>query len=387
MDHTLFLKLSINLVVYKSKPNYSLKSLNCFLLCVLLLFTVLSTQAQSEIPDLSEQHSKFEPANGECLVFIGQDLEAIGGLENYKDGYSNYFDAPTGITVYTNLSPGDESYGHYNNGLDGLKTQENWGAGYSHAQLYLESATYTNSIIAIGVSMVNHEKKISKGKHDHLIRELAQWIIDTKRPVFLRIGYEFDGWDWNHYNKKHYLKAWGRIYTIFKEMKVDNVAFVWQSKGSGSDQYILEQWYPGDDIVDWCGYSYFGNPDTEMITFAKKHNKPVFIAEASPTLEKEGLFFDTDLKKDKIAQAAWNKWFVPFFKTINDNQDVIKAFNYINSNWSEQPMWLNNATFQKVDSRIQKSEFITKKWKEELSKSRYLRPTRELWRTLINVSD
>lgn len=124
-------------------------------------------------------------------------------------------------------------------------------------------------------------------------------------PFFLRIGYEFDGWSWNHYNKKNYLKAWKRIHTLLTEMEVKNVAYIWQSKGSGSNQDVLEDWYPGDDLVDWCAYSYFGNPDTEMLTFARKHNKPVFIAEASPTLQTDNLFFDTDLKKERIAKRTW----------------------------------------------------------------------------------
>ncbi len=42
-------------------------------------------------------------------------------------------------------------------------------------------------------------------------------------------------------------------------------------------------------------------------------------------------------------------------------------------------MWLNNPTFQKVDSRIQMSEYITAKWKEEIYKPRYLKPDSPLW--------
>ncbi|WP_299684394.1 1,4-beta-xylanase [uncultured Dokdonia sp.] len=326
--------------------------------------------------------AKFEPTDGSCLVFIGQDLEATGGLDAYTNGYTNFFDTPVGVTIYTNISPSDESFGYYNRGLDGIETKANWGAGDACAQYYLEDTTYKNTIISIGLSIVNHEKKVGNGQHDAYIIRLGNWIRESKRPVFLRIGYEFDGHDWNHYNRKHYLKAWERIYNIFRKIRVDNVAFVWQSKGTGSNQEALEKWYPGDDVVDWCAYSYFGNPDTEMLTFARKHNKPVFIAEASPTLQIDNLFFDTDLKKDIIAKRAWQQWFIPFFKTLNDNKDVIKAFSYINTNWSEQTMWKMNPVFQKVDSRIQVSPFISEKWKAEMAKSRYLKASDSLWEKL-----
>ncbi len=200
--------------------------------------------------------------------------------------------------------------------------------------------------------------------------------------MFLRIGYEFDGWDWNHYSRKHYLKSWQRIHSIFKTINVSNVAFVWQSKGTGSDQTILEDWYPGDDIVDWCGYSYFGNPDTEMLAFARTHNKPVFIAEATPIREFGGLYYNSKLTNPEVAKKLWNQWFIPFFKTINDNSDVIKAISYINVNWPSQPMWLNNAIFKNVDSRLQMSDYVSRKWKEELAKPNYIKASKSLFNDL-----
>lgn len=328
------------------------------------------------------KQNKFEPKDGECLFFIGQDLEAVGGFNEYNEGYVDTFAVPAGFTVYTNLSAGGSSFRYNFKGLDGIKTKANWGAGDTCAQSYIESPKFKNSMISIGLSLVNAEKEIAKGKNDDLIIELGEWINEIKRPVFLRIGYEFDGWDWNDYEKKYFLKAWKRIHKIFTDMNVDNVAYVWQSKGTGSNQAILEDWYPGDEFVDWCGYSYFGNPDEEMITFARKHKKPVFIAEATPVFQKGALYFDANLSKEKIAKKAWDEWFTPFFKVINENQDVVKAFSYINVNWPSQPMWIDNLTFQKVDSRIQKSAYISKKWAEEINKSNYLKPSDSLFSKL-----
>lgn len=328
--------------------------------------------------------AKFEPADGDCLFFIGQDLGATGGLDNYTDGYSDHFNVPAGVTVYTGIAPDSESFGYYQKGNDGIKSIANWGSGDNCAQCYIDDDTYKHSIMAIGFSMVNNEKKIAKGQYDRLIRELGEWIKSTKRPIFLRIGYEFDGWDWNHYKKKHYLQAWKHIRSLFDEMEITNVAYVWQSKGWGSDQDVLEEWYPGDDLVDWVAYSYFSDADEEMLTFARNHNKPVFIAEATPVLANGGLYFDSDLSKERVAKKAWSQWFVPFIKTLNDNKDVIKAFSYINLNWSDHPMWITNPVFQKVNSRIQDSPYISKKWVEEISKPRYLKPSADLWDRLRN---
>jgi hypothetical protein len=190
-------------------------------------------------------NNSFIPADGEYLFFVGQDLKATGGLDNYNDGYCDYFDVPTGITVYTNFSPGDDSFGYVQKGNDGIKSIVNWGTDDNCAQSYIDDNSYKHSCIAIGLSLVNHEKKVANRQHDTLIKELGQWIKESNRPVFLRIGYEFDGWEWNHYKLKHYLLAWKRIHTIFDAMNVKNVVYVWQSKGNGSNQKTLKT------VVSW----------------------------------------------------------------------------------------------------------------------------------------
>lgn len=356
------------------------------IIAILLCFCYHCASQNTAMPNTETKSesikAKFEPGDGECLFFIGQDMRAIGGLENYSDGYCDHFEVPAGITLYTGFAKGTASYGYVQKGNDGIKSIANWGAEDSCVQCYIDDPDFKHSIIAIGLSLVGNEKKVAKGQHDDLIIELGEWIKGIERPVFLRIGYEFDGWDWNNYNKKHYLGSWKRIHSMFTEMEVNNVAFVWQSKGTGSGQTILEDWYPGDALVDWCGYSYFVNADEEMLTFARKHNKPVFIAEATPILFDGTRFSDTFLTNPVQAKQAWEDWFVPFINTLNNNTDVIKAFSYINVNWPAQPMWRDNGLFKHVDSRIQESEYISKKWLEEIADPRYLKPSPQFWSIL-----
>jgi hypothetical protein len=104
-----------------------------------------------------------------------------------------------------------------------------------------------------------------------------------------------------------------------------------------------------------------------------------FISEATPVRQTDNLYFNSDLKNKKLEKKIWKEWFEPFFKIINENSDVIKAFSYINSDWSSQPMWVTNPTFNKVDSRIQVSTYVSRKWKEEMEKSQYLKASDVLW--------
>ncbi len=339
--------------------------------------------AEPETP--KKQLAKFEPEDGKCIVFAGQDLNSIGGLDNYKDGYYDHFKAPGGFTMYTTFMPGTEEFGFTYKGLDGIFTTDNWGDDDSNMSLQLNDADFKNSTLGIGLKMVEHEVKVANGEHDALITKFGDWLKSLgNRPVFLRIGYEFGG-EWNHYDREAYIKAYKRIKDMLDKMGVDNVAYVWQSHGWGQDQANLESWYPGDEYVDWCGYSFFSRWDeVQMIDFARKKGKPVFIAEATPTIstatvKTTGKTKETILSNPDQAKEAWEKWFVPFFKTIEENEDVIKAISYINCQWKANPMWIDNPTFKGVDARLQTSEDISAKWKEKIYTDRYLNASDQLF--------
>ncbi len=334
--------------------------------------------------------AKFEPADGKVILFVGQELNAIGGLDNYDDGYMDHYPTPAGFTMYTNLSPGDTSFNHVNKGLDGIWSTDDWGDNVSNMSLQLASPNFEFMALAIGLSMVNHEKAVAAGERDSLILKLGQFLKDlAPRPVFLRIGYEFDGHGWNHYDRESYILAYRRIKDKLDSMEASNIAYVWQSTGWVTTPKLLEEWYPGDEYVDWCAFSFFARwREQEMIDFARKKGKPVFIAEATPTISDHMIKFDgstkeTILSNQEQAEEAWEDWFVPFFKTIEDNPDVVKAISYINCNWRSHIMWKSNPTFRYIDARLHTSPFIDEKWREKVLKERYIHSSPSLYRDLM----
>ena len=125
----------------------------------------------------------------------------------------------------------------------------------------------------------------------------------------------------------------------------------------------------------------------EMIDFARKKGKPVFIAEASPTISDFKVKFTGETKETVLsnpvqAQEAWDKWFIPFFKTIEDNKDIIKAISYINCNWRSHEMWFENPTFQKIDARLQTSEMISKGWMSKMNQTYYINASHDLYQQM-----
>ncbi len=330
--------------------------------------------------------AKFEPEEGKVLLFAGQELEAVGGLEKYNDGYLDHFDKPAGWTTYSNINPGENSFGRIQEGLDGIYETHDWGDHDYNASLQLKDSSYTDMAMAIGLQFVNHEEKVADGTHDKYIDKLGDFLLSLgKRPVFLRIAYEFDGDPWNSYEREATIKAYRRIVDKLRAKGVTNTAYVWQSVGFISNLEHLEGWYPGDDYVDWCAVSFFNRWDEiQMFKFARSKGKPVFIAEATPTISDYtgklyGTTKETQLSNPEQAQEAWDKWFVPFFNAIEENADVVKAVHYINCHWDSHRMWDENPTFQKIDARLQLSEMISNKWKAETSKPKYIKSSPDLY--------
>ncbi len=207
-----------------------------------------------------------------------------------------------------------------------------------------------------------------------------------ERPVFLRIGYEFDG-PWNCYNQDFYKSAFRYVKERIDALGAARVATVWQAAtypDDGDPIYDYEvspaprahydDWYPGDDVVDWVGISFFSGshyldyqwscpdpskpwtvPETTprllqdaLADFARDHGKPVFVAESAPQgFDMAELTYScTAARQDHLPEhgfddgdALYEAYFSDYFAWMRDNADVVRAFSYIDTNWQAQSRW------------------------------------------------
>lgn len=307
------------------------------------------------------EQTKFVPPEGKTLLIMGQTLEDIDDyMGRFADkpipgGWSAYWGVPEfrGIT---------DTYQNEN------------GSSHNHQALV---ERFPNTVIQSGMWMVGTwdvAKNAADGAYDEVLNQFVAWAKSVDRPIYLRIGYEFDG-PHNELEPSDYVRAYRRIVNLMRSQQVDNVAFVWHSylfapyKG-----YPLSAWYPGDEYVDWVGISLFGllyqdadllvNGDAVM-EFAKTHKKPVMVAEASPT---------SGIEPDDL--EVWNSWFVNFFSVCYSKN--IKAISFINANWEAY-------TFEGVDwkdARLTNNQKVSDAWFLETSKSRYLKQSPDLFEQL-----
>ena len=191
---------------------------------------------------------KFVPPKGKCLLIIGQDQR---GIDDYADTIARPF---AGVMTYiASNDPG--RLGEFRRLLE----------------------RYPQAVFQVGLGM-DDVGAIAGGNQADL-KEIGEVFKASRRPVYLRVGYEFD-FPGNHYDPVGYIQAFRKIHDLFSKQGVQNIAYVWHSYGFGVTEEI-SRWYPGDNYVDWFGVSYFGGDTDGMANMATlaAAGKPLMIAE------------------------------------------------------------------------------------------------------------
>ena len=315
---------------------------------------------------------------GQQRIFIvGQDL---GSIRAYYD--SACCVKPDGNTAYINLYDVlSEQHMFSGLGIDAkgnpLDTEADTGAGLANVR---KTAIDFPGGLAIGLELVENRHPdalahLIAGQYDNHIEQLARFVKLIDEPVWLRVGYEFDGmWNQGYGDPDQYIKAYRHVVDKLREARVENVEFVWQASTSPVDDMIekrfedISSWYPGDAYVDWVGTSWFLTIDEspavvtdykpasqreltdQVVEFARLKGKPVMIAEASPQGYDLADNFNANIapiwdgkQKGNLKTLSnsdiWDAWYAPLLKYMNDNDDVIRALAYINANWDAQSRW------------------------------------------------
>lgn len=260
------------------------------------------------------------------LLFIGQQQDTI-------EQYIQKVGIPDGLMVYTSIQD-----------MEGLDSPSDKGAGIQYAQYYVTH--YPKAALQLAVYMKDALKDVMDGKYDQNIRHLAQWIKQSKRTVYLRIGYEFD-LPANHYDPQLYQQAFRYIVDHLRSNKVSNVFYVWHSAAMMNGTGDFDPWYPGDNYVDWFAISFFNPSQAKMaenfLELAQKHHKPFMIAESTPA----GLY----------TLRGRKDWFNKYFNFIKNHP--VKIICYIDSNWDRYPLFKNDSW---GDARVEKDMDLKAMW-------------------------
>jgi hypothetical protein len=321
------------------------------LLFCLFIIPILFSTCKNDVakPPVQAGSNALEPPDGKCLFIIGQSSNDY--MEAYIREVRNT-PVPAGFAYYTSLS--------------GRAVQDD----IPRYKAFMENYPYTLLQLAIWTGERQwgdpgyYLDEIIRGEHDQNILALAALCKSFGKPIYIRFGYEFDGWH-NAYPPDKYIAAYQYFVDRMRAQGVANVAYVWHSWGVGAyyghadfpnfypalpDTVPVTQalWYPGDEYVDWAALSVFGigwgdlrrNAVVQwLIAFAEEHHKPVMLAETAA------------IKTSEIRDPNWvitsSDWFINVFNLCKQN-NAVKAFTYINVDWEA-----NNSSSTWGDTRIQ----------------------------------
>lgn len=326
----------------------------------------------------------FRPPEGQAYLFAGQEPGHIGGMgpSGPSDGYlDNVPVPPSGITLYIGFGTPDQTEGFVMN---------------QSVQDYLALPALDNTILHLSANWVGEgvdeagiiekEEDILNGRQDGFIDWLADWCSAQGRPIFFRLGYEFNRPVLALFTPERYAPAYRYIVDRMRARNVSNVAFVWASANLSfvpagpSTPWDFDTWYPGDEYVDWFGFSmWFPDvPDTVMLDAARARNKPVLLAEVTPVEfnVSESSFYPLLTRDRQVIDASemWYRWWQPMFDFIDNNIDVIGGLAYIANDWRGDSVWADNPFFWNSDGRVWANDTILELWTETVSRSVFVQP-------------
>ncbi len=304
--------------------------------------------------------ARFVPPEGKTLLILGQTLDAVEELT------TSFPDAPTpgGWSAYWGIPSMDYV----------TRETTNETGDRHHHQALVER--FPNTVLHSGMWMVGTwgvAQRTVDGEFDPVIRDFSTWAKAAARPIYLRIGYEFDG-PHNELDPATYIAAYRRIVDIMREEGVQNVAFVWHSFAAPpAGGRPISAWWPGDDYVDWVAVSLFGQLYARtpgrwvdaVFDYAREKRKPVLVAEASPT---NGI--------NPGSNAVWASWFAKLFSLSYARN--IKAIAFISQNWRRNPS--NGVTWE--DARLSNNPLVGRAFFAETNQDRYLKQSPELFEEL-----
>lgn len=200
-----------------------------------------------------------------------------------------------------------------------------------------------------GTPELHYEHDVAAGLHDESLHTLFEELRLLGRPFFLRIGYECNG-PWNGYDPAAYRDAFAHVTRLLREHQCP-AATVWCIEPWEIDHALA--WCPEDSLADWWSVDWFDpahfDHSVPFLEEAHRRGKPVMIGESSPRR----------LGTDDPA-ARWDLWYEPYFRMLRD-WPGIKAFCYINWDWTRYPMWADWG-----DSRLEASPDLSARWLEAL---------------------
>jgi mannan endo-1,4-beta-mannosidase len=179
----------------------------------------------------------------------------------YADGVPDSYSAVTSFTKSTGVKPQLVMY------FSGWFQQFSMSFAKAAAQ---HGAVPLVQINPAGISV----GAISAGRYDSYLTAYAKAVRAYRLPVILSFGHEMNGawysWGYGHTPPKVFVAAWRHLVTLFREVGVRNVTWLWTINAFAASHDKIPSpaaWWPGDSYVTWVGIDgYYRKRSAEFVT-------------------------------------------------------------------------------------------------------------------------
>ncbi|WP_256208918.1 glycoside hydrolase family 26 protein [Paenibacillus sp. CF384] len=263
----------------------------------------------------------FEPKNGAYIGAYAELDPAVHNAKTAKPFYTEGFPALTGKDHAAYLI-----YFTYGKPLSSIKS-------------HIDRAREAGVALQLGIQPLDG---LGVVQDDDYLRQLARDIAASGVKVFLRFANEMNGdWvPWHEENPKNYIDKFRIVAKVFHEEAPDNVAMVWAP--DRSPEYNINDYYPGDDTVDWVGVSLYTifNPTLDPLKQGEDRSshlekfdyiykqyasrKPVYISEGGVA------YMYPEKKQDKTDWAVYKM--KEFYASLPMLYPKVKAVFWFDSN-------------------------------------------------------
>lgn len=206
-------------------------------------------------------------------------------------------------------------------------------------------------------------RAVPGGTYDAGLDATLQYLAGLAGPVLLRIGGEMDVWT-NTVTPEDYIAAYRYVAARARSL-ASNVELVWSPNYVGGFYINQEDFYPGDDVVDWVGLSLYYNDDYtggdkswEQYAHKGDYADPILCAEAvisiadrhaKPVIATEG-----GSRKNVYTGARnmeWTKKVVAKeFSTLNMVYPQVKAIVYFDTTFGGSDYTLTGDLYTAADN-------------------------------------
>lgn len=235
---------------------------------------------------------------------------------------------------------------------------------WSWTKTYADIAAANSSILLV-TWMANGytTQEIINGNADTYLKAYADGVKSYGKEIWLRPFHEAnsDWYDWGiaksgaGNTNQTLIEAWKHVVTIFRNLGVTNVKWVWTTNATNSGSATFTGWFPGDDWVDmvsidgynwgtaqsWSSWQSFSTVFMPAYNALSISSKPLFIPEFS------------------CSEHGGNKdqWIKDMFNDIPSKFPRIFAL-----------MWFSQSKSVEADWAVNTSDASLNAWKEGISR-------------------